>query len=341
MNSDISFSSNMAVEFLGAVYRYVNEDKLERYNFKKNKDLQEWAESINENISPFLENDLKLVKKVDGIIWPLIKKSIREKIDGPEEFFRFLKEMDPEKLVTEYINNLTLDDYEPGRKDDIDYILDNYFEDQKKLSFIKNIVKNPEELKERLYIALNSFYRKFFKERVEETEDILEEKISQHRDMYNQDNDLFFNKMLGYVKDSDSEEHNSINLLVLWHAEIYNFSFTIEDDLYLMYGFALEQRINDDIVEKKSRDFFKVLADKKRYEILKLLADKNWYARELAEYFEVTTATISYHLSRLHDLGIISFREGEKNRVYYNLKRDNLKDLFQSSLEFILKDSED
>ena len=249
--------------------------------------------------------------------------------------------MDSERLVLEYINNLTLDVYAPGKKDDIDYILDNHFDDSEQISFIKEIIRNPKELKERLYIALNSFYRKFFKERVKKTKELLEEKIETHKDMYHQDSELFFNNMLGYVRDSAIEEYESINLLVLWHAEIYNFSFTLEDNLYLLYGFALEQRINDDIVEKMSRDFFKVLADEKRYEILKLLAERNWYARELAEYFGVTNATISYHLSRLHDLGIISFKEGEKNRVYYNLERKKLKKIFNGTLNLILKESDE
>ena len=339
MKQNINFTFNMAVEFLAAVYRYLNENKLNKYNFEKNDKLQEWSKNIDENISPFLENDLNLVKKADGILWPLIKKSIREKINTPEEFFRFLKEMDSERLVAEYVNEMAHDIYEPGKRDNIDYIVENYFDDKKQIEFIKEIIKNPDELKERVYIALNSFYRKFFKDNIEQIEDLLEEKIAEHKDMYEQDSDLFFNNMLGYVKDSEIENYDEINLLVLWYAEIFNFSFSEENKLYLMYGSALEQRINENIVEKKSREFFKVMADKKRYEILKLLANKDWYAKELAEHFELTTSTISYHLSRLHDLGIISFKEGEKNRVYYNLKKDKLKEIFQGTLELILEES--
>ena len=336
MSHELNFIKNMAVEFLAAVYRYVNTEKLNRYNFEKNEELKEWSNNIEENISPFLESDLNLVKKVDGILWPLIKKSIREKIDSPEELFRFLKEMAPEKLVSEYINELASDIYEPAKKDDLEYILNNYFDDEEKISFITEIMKNPEELKERLYIALNSFYRKFFKDKVKEIDDNIKGKIEEHKDMYNQDSELFFRNMLGYARDSEIEDYSEINILILWHAEIFNFSFTLDDELYLIYGFALEQRINEDIVEKKSRNFFKVLSDKKRYEILKLLSDRDWYARELAEHFDVTTSTISYHLSQLYDLGIISFKEGKNNRVYYNLQKEKLKKIFQGTLELIL-----
>lgn len=339
MKQEINFTFNMAVEFLSAVFRYVNKDKIDDYNFDKNEKIEKWLDEIDENISPFLENDLEVVKKADGILWPLIKKSLREKIETPEEFFRFLKEMDPQRLVAEYINEMSHNIYEPGQRNNIDYIIENYFEDEDKINFIKEIIKSPEELKERLYIALNSFYRKFFKENVAKTEDLLEKKITQHKEMYDQDNDLFFNNMLGYEKDSEIKDYKEINLLVLWHAEIFNFSFNIENKLYLMYGFALEQRINEDIVKKKSREFFKVMADDKRYEILKLLAKREWHARELAEYFGVTTSTISYHLSRLYDLGIISFKEGEKNKVYYNLKKDKVKEIFEGTLDLILKES--
>jgi len=340
MKQEINFKFNMAVEFLSSVYRYVNQDKIEKFNFEKNKEIEEWLKEIDNNISPFLENDLEVVKKADGIIWPLIKKSLREKVDTPEEFLRFLREMDPQRLVAEYINEMSHNIYEPGQRNNIDYIIEKYFEDKSKIKFIKEIIKSPKELKERLYIALNSFYRKFFKENISDIEDLLETKITQHKEMYEQDSDLFFNNMLGYVRDSELKDYKEINLVVLWHAEIFNFSFNIENKLYLIYGFALEQRINEDIVKKKSREFFKVMADDKRYEILKLLSKREWHSRELAEYFGVTTSTISYHLSRLYDLGIISFKEGEKNKVYYNLKKDRVKEIFEGTLDLILKEGE-
>lgn len=340
MKQEINFEFNMAVEFLSAVFRYVNQDKVDDYNFEKNEEINEWLESIDENISPFLENDLEVVKKADGILWPLIKKALREKIETPEEFFRFFKEMAPKRLVAEYINEMSHNIYEPGQRNNIDYIIEHYFDNEDKIKFIKEIIKSPEELKERLYIALNSFYRKFFKGNIEEIEKSLKEKIVKHKEMYEEDNDLFFNMMLGYEKDSELKNYKEINLLVLWHAEIFNFSFSIENKLYLIYGFALEQRINENIVKKKSREFFKVMADDKRYEILKLLSEREWHSQELAEHFGVTTSTISYHLSRLYDIGIISFKEGENNRVYYNLKKEKIKEIFEGTLDLILKESE-
>ncbi|MGM0411451.1 MAG: ArsR/SmtB family transcription factor [Bacillota bacterium] len=336
MKQEINFELNMAVEFLAAVYRYVNEEKVKKYNFEKNEELEEWIEEINNNISPFLENDLKIVKKANGIIWPLLKKSVKEQIDTPEEFFRILKEMDPDRLVAEYVNEMAHNIYEPGKKDNVDYIIKNYFNDKDKISFIKEIIKSPEELKDRLYIALNSFYRKFFKDNYEKTVDKLENKINEHQKMYEQNEDLFFNNMLGYEKDSEINNYDEINLIILWHGEIFNFSFSMDNKLYLLYGFALEQRINEDIEARKGREFFKLLADKKRFEILKLLSKKDWSAKELAEYFGITTSTISYHLSRLHDLGIISFKEGEKNRVYYSLKKNELKNIFQVTMDLII-----
>ena len=94
MKQEINFTFNMAVEFLSAVYRYVNQDKVDEYNFDKNEEIITWLDEIDENISPFLENDLEVVKKADGILWPLIKKSIREKI----------RERGFKKAVKEYSN---------------------------------------------------------------------------------------------------------------------------------------------------------------------------------------------------------------------------------------------
>ena len=58
MKQEIKFTFNMAVEFLSAVYRYVNQDKVDEYNFEKDEKIIQWLDEIDENISPFLENDL-------------------------------------------------------------------------------------------------------------------------------------------------------------------------------------------------------------------------------------------------------------------------------------------
>ena len=63
---------------------------------------------------------------------------------------------------------------------------------------------------------------------------------------------------------------------------------------------------------------FKALSDPIRREILTLLKDGRMSAGEISSNFEMTGATISYHLSILKKAGLI-FESKEKNFIYYTL----------------------
>ena len=62
----------------------------------------------------------------------------------------------------------------------------------------------------------------------------------------------------------------------------------------------------------------KALADPIRREILTLLKNGRLSAGEIGSHFEMTGATISYHLSILKKAGLI-FESKEKNYIYYTL----------------------
>lgn len=66
------------------------------------------------------------------------------------------------------------------------------------------------------------------------------------------------------------------------------------------------------------QETFKALADPVRREILTLLKDKKMSAGEIASKFDMTAATISYHLSQLKKAGLI-FETKEKNFIFYEI----------------------
>ena len=63
---------------------------------------------------------------------------------------------------------------------------------------------------------------------------------------------------------------------------------------------------------------FKALSDPILREILTLLKNGRLSAGEIGSHFEMTGATISYHLSILKKAGLI-FESKEKNYIYYTL----------------------
>ena len=71
---------------------------------------------------------------------------------------------------------------------------------------------------------------------------------------------------------------------------------------------------------------FKALSDPVRREILNLLKGGRLTAGEIASQFDMTAATVSYHLSLLKKAGLI-FESREKNFIYYSLNASVLEEV--------------
>lgn len=63
---------------------------------------------------------------------------------------------------------------------------------------------------------------------------------------------------------------------------------------------------------------FKALSDPVRREILLMLRGGRMAAGEISSKFDMTGATVSYHLSQLKKAGLI-YETKEKNFIYYSL----------------------
>ena len=74
------------------------------------------------------------------------------------------------------------------------------------------------------------------------------------------------------------------------------------------------------------KETFKALADPVRREILVLLKNGKMNAGEIAEHFDITKASISYHLNILKDADLVS-ESKEKNFVYYELNTSVVEDI--------------
>lgn len=63
---------------------------------------------------------------------------------------------------------------------------------------------------------------------------------------------------------------------------------------------------------------FKALSDPVRREILLMLKKESLPAGKIAENFDMTGATVSYHLSQLKKAGLVA-ETRQKNFIYYEL----------------------
>lgn len=74
------------------------------------------------------------------------------------------------------------------------------------------------------------------------------------------------------------------------------------------------------------KETFKALSDPVRRDILELLKAGSMRAGDIAAQFQLSQATISYHLSLLKQAGLIRERR-EKNYIYYELNASVFEEL--------------
>ena len=82
---------------------------------------------------------------------------------------------------------------------------------------------------------------------------------------------------------------------------------------------------------EQTLSFFKTLADASRLRILGILANRERSVDELAAQLELRAPTVSHHLARLRELGLVTLRV-EGNVHFYRLDEDALRNLSREVL---------
>jgi DNA-binding transcriptional ArsR family regulator len=77
--------------------------------------------------------------------------------------------------------------------------------------------------------------------------------------------------------------------------------------------------------------FFKALADESRLRILGVLATRECSVEELATLLELSAPTVSHHLARLKELGLVAMRP-DGNTHFYHLESEALRRLSKDVL---------
>ncbi|AFM40418.1 hypothetical protein Desaci_1395 [Desulfosporosinus acidiphilus SJ4] len=83
-------------------------------------------------------------------------------------------------------------------------------------------------------------------------------------------------------------------------------------------------------------NFHKALSDPTRIRILAILAKEPHHGQALAERLGITPSTITHHMARLRDAGLVKTRR-EKNTIYFSLEEMTLQQDAQATVNVILE----
>lgn len=90
--------------------------------------------------------------------------------------------------------------------------------------------------------------------------------------------------------------------------------------------------------KKRLAALLKALGDERRLEILALLKKRRLSGSELAKELNLTTATVSQHMTEMSGYGLVTWNK-EMDRLYYEIDENAIRKILEQAWELLLGDS--
>lgn len=347
---------NKAVEFLNGISKYsgimeetewktatgphidktglIYKDLLD---FTPSKYVKEWIDSIENTISAFMKNDMNLLFNELGMILNLLHELIIDrKIETPEDLIHAIKQLSLEDIMIAFYEHSDIPVDIRQNPEAIKTLLLETMDSNAATIFIQ-FQRHPEEFIQKLISILEYFLAIHFKPIEADLDAFVLAKLKQHKNLL-ESNPLHFLNIIGIGDYKTYIDSNyPITLYISAVTDVGVAYFTYKDTLFMVYGINMEKRFDQLVMKEKCKNLFKALSDEKRIEIIKLTSIRPYYNKELADHFGLTSATLSYHLNLLLDIGILNFEPRPNNRYYYTTNKEVLKNIFNMSLDMLLE----
>ncbi|MBN2795293.1 MAG: winged helix-turn-helix transcriptional regulator [Clostridia bacterium] len=278
----------------------------------------------NEKLSYIQKSELDMFfKKVSMFMDYLMSITIHNKSleeENLEDFQAFVLkvlELEEKDLKIEKLHKAIKDHYDqPHFFNDYSKEAQMIFETLKDERLFNSIFKN----------AIASLREAFIEHKYKPSEAYFENKLADHNEKYsNNPIEFMINISTGMLKEEDLLKVDYQPYITFFSP--YNLMISMKNDGFIIYSDKLEQLNKEDFEKDLMQSFLKFLSDPKRYEMIQMLSKEKWYANELAKKFKITPATMSYHVNKLYGLGLITFEQGEQNKLYIELDKKRLRDL--------------
>ena len=351
ISTALKLEYNKAVEFIGAIIKYttkktrqvhwntpdLEKDAQDILNFTPNGKVKEWLDHVDSSISHLFRNDFLFVTdEAYRLVDICLHLVLMENLDTPLELIEALKVVDTDVMIAVvykfYELDAPLDDEQKLKK----AITESFSEDTAS-SFLQ-LKKHPRQFRDRAVIVLKEFYHEFYEPFEKTVYDFMDTRLAVHHQLFDKDPVHFINTIGIGDYSKAIELHKIILIYVSYFLDVGVLYFTHNETLVMCSGQTIEHKFENGKAKPSYASFFKALSDNKRIEILKLTSKRPWYNKELADYFHLSTATLSYHLNLLLDLRVLNFEPSiVNNRYYYTANKEEIEKLFEEVLEYLIE----
>lgn len=323
--------NNEIVDFIFAMNHFANRAKRSENNYQGMPELAAWCSEYEKKLSPFLLNDISLI--IEKMIFPSIYLFMlyrdTQGLEKVEEFLHRLKKIKPEEFLdyfqTEVLGGkdkeLTVDALQEAL---VDEGLHPGYDPSEEAKLLYGFLQDPVNFLERLHKTYSDFYKLAYKPGRIKLKNLEIEKLQWHQNRLDEGVENYLEQLglSSFVKILSEKDEPILYFSLFSDKEISSF-WNIRT---VIIGAGTDQRIIHNTARDKVDIFFSCFGDPKRLEILRLTAQRPWYSTELANYFKVKPATLSYHINILVDAELLHIVKGESRRFYYTLNKKTIEE---------------
>ncbi len=339
MNTTIEH--NMAMEYITTLYRVSNPDHFEAYQIRNKYTADEevsrlFSQLISDSSSMVLKDVELLFKDLRVNFYYIMMLIGDHDIHSVEQLIELIKSFSAE-AYRDTCFQITFPNQSLSTTDkELRTLLEaKYNPTESKILY--EFIKEPKLYKERLDQTLESFYTSYFIRYEEKISNRARAHFINHKEEFDQSPYRFLN-ILGngdYKKPIDSDHPFKIYMCYL--EEYCPRYLTYNNTSIFVYGFGEIQKLERPNLDVSSKEILKTLAVETRLEILRLLSQKDWNRSDLVRQMKLTSATMTYQLNILIELGIVRVGASQSGkRSVYTLDKDRLRELMSYVTEDIL-----
>ncbi|MEJ6952287.1 ArsR/SmtB family transcription factor [Natronospora cellulosivora (SeqCode)] len=337
-DKEIIFETDRSVEFIMSLYRIGHDERIKGLANEFNIDLyEEINDYVNDVLSSFEEKHKKILDKYFsnnlGIGLAILSKG-----QSINEFISDIKKLSNIELAYYMLITWGEIDFTISELADVvnenrifNWIEENFAVSSDDKWQIMRVLNCPEEVKEELTEFLTCYYLNFYKDKEEEIDNFLQEYIRKNKKELIDSFEFSLDDILSSEsKEKYIETNVELGALITYFLD-FGQAFAAGAN-YIALGFRyplLVKKISSkgqNIINYTS--FFKVLSDETRLQVLMEINEGPKYLAQLAEIMDSSNPAISYHISKLFNIGLIEI-ESSDNRTYYQVKKDAIAEVIE------------
>lgn len=351
MLTPITFTVSHPMEMLYSLFAIGTQkqyaDMIRGFGLEPRAEFIDILQRLREPLSPYLQQEINYFFDHSGLGYILYKYILRNsEVSDMLSFIELLRDETADGFILNILRSVSMNTLsKPGMnkenqqlslsgnlKEQLSLVEATKFQDEVRKGRVLEAIHHPEEFKIRLLLLLTQYYKQSFMNIEDDVFPILYQERDTHEQRYREQPDHFTVNYLGLPHSRLESPTIIVHISYFKYVSCHSYSsYSPSDADWFVLGIYTKLILDDRVGSERMAAFFKVLSDVNRIEILRLLSERAWFGQELAEKLNITPPTVSYHMSFLQQIGLVSFNRTD-NRYYYTLNRTSLQKPLQEFL---------